>query len=173
MGVCRCIPGHYFSPEDIWALVPVYAIQGKVVEGGANVLLGQAAGKGGNVSPSTALEGRYVSGPPVDGFMQVNKPSAEPATAVEGDVHAGASTVTHGRAGGTVARACLFAVAETASGLARLPDLLPVAYGLLYLWCLPLTVLMHCSVVFPPTGPGFCLGAFQTPMCSAVSGQVF
>ena len=91
MGVRRRIPGRYFSPEDIWASVPVYAIQGKVAEGGANVLPGQAAGKGRNTSPGAVLEGRYVSGPPVDGFARVNEPSAEPTAAAEGDAHAGAS----------------------------------------------------------------------------------
>jgi len=49
-------------------LVPAYVSPGEAVEGGANTLLGQAAGKVENASPSTALEGGYVSGPPVDGF---------------------------------------------------------------------------------------------------------
>ena len=40
----------------------------EAAEGGANVLLGQVAGKVKNASPGTALEGGYVSGPPVDGF---------------------------------------------------------------------------------------------------------
>ena len=101
-----------------------------VAESGVNACPCKAAGKGEKASPSTMLEGRYASGTAVDRFAQVKEPSAEPATAAEGVACVGASTVAQGRGGaGTVARARSFAAAaaETASGLARLPDLSPAA----------------------------------------------
>jgi len=61
----------------------------------------------------------------MDGFMQVKESAVEPATAAEGDAHAGESALANrgGRVGmGTWA--CSFAVAERALGLACLPNLL-------------------------------------------------
>ena len=71
-----------------------------------------------------------------------------------------------------------FAVGETALGLACLPSFKPLAYGSFYLWCLHLTVLIHCFI-FPGTRAEtgfracFCFEALLTPMCLAILGQVF
>jgi len=111
----------------------------------------------------------------MDGFAQVKKSAVEPTTAAEGDARAGESAlVNRGGRVGTGMRACSFAVVERASGLARLPDLLPPAYRSVYLHMhLPLTGPMHAMLVFPPVGPGFCHGTFPAPMHLAVSAQVF
>jgi len=99
----------------------------------------------------------------------------ESATAAEGDAHAGESTQGNGgRGAGTDMQVRSFAAMETASGLVHLPDLLPTAYGSVYLWAhLPLTGPMHSVLVFLPVGLGFRFGAFPTPMCFAVLAQVF
>ena len=65
---------------------------GKVAEGGANVLPGQAVGKRENVSPGTALEVRCATGTTADRFMQVNEHAAELVAAAEGDAWVGEST---------------------------------------------------------------------------------
>jgi len=72
------------------------------------------------------------------------------------------------------AQAHSFVVAETASGLAHLPNLSPAAYGSLYLQeHLPLEAPMRCSV-FLLTGPSFCFGDFfLTSMRTAILVQVF
>jgi len=128
---CACaFPGIISAQKSAWALIPAYSNRGTVAESGANACPCKAAGKGEKASPSTTLEGGYASGTAVDRFTQVKEPSVEPAAAAEGVVRAGASTAVQGRGGaGTVARARSFAVvvAETTSGLARLPDLLPAA----------------------------------------------
>jgi hypothetical protein len=89
--------------------------------------------------------------------------AAEPTAEVERDARAGASTAAcEGTAIGAVVYAHSFVAAETASGLARLPDLSSVAYESLCIWRLPLTVPICFSVfvpspVFVPslTGPRF------------------
>jgi len=101
--------------------------------------------------------------------------SAEPATAAEGDAHAGESTLENVGAGaGTAVWACSFAAAQTTSGLACLPDLSPTAYRSLYLWVrLPFTGPMCSVLVLPPVRPHFRFEALLAPMRSAVSAQVF
>jgi len=134
-----------------------------------------AVERGESMSPGVAPEDRYAGGPTVDWSAQVKERSVEPATAAEGDVHAGESTPENVGAGaGTAAWARSFAAVQTASGLARLPDLSPTAYRSLYLRaCLPFTGLMRSVLVLPPVGPRFCFGALLAPMHSAVSAQVF
>ena len=124
---CACaFLGVISARKSAWALIPAYANRGTVAESGANACPCKAAGKGEEASPGTTLEGGYASGTAVDRFAQVKEPSAELAAVVEGVARAGASAAAQGRAG-TVVRARSFAAAETASGLARLPDLSPVA----------------------------------------------
>ena len=168
------------------------------VEGGANACLSDAARKHANARPGALLEGGYACGTGPDGFTGANECTAEHAAAAEGDARAGASTAAACEANaspgalleggyasgtapddfamvkaGTAAWASVFAAAETASGLARLPDLSPPAYGSLYLWeHLPLTGPMHSVFVFPPTGL-LHFGPFPIPMRSAVLAQVF
>ena len=128
---CACaFLGVISARKSARALIPAYANCGTVAESGANACPCKAAGKGKEVSPGTTLEGGYASGTAVDRFAQVKEPSAEPAAAAEGIAHAGASAAVQGRGGaGTVARAQSFAAAaaETALGLACLPDLSPAA----------------------------------------------
>ena len=128
---CACaFLGVISARKSARALIPAYANGGTVAESGMNVCPCKAVGKGEKASPSTTLEGGYASGTTVDQFARVKEPSAELATAAEGVAHVGASAAAQGRGGaGTVARAQSFAAAavETASGLARLPDLLPAA----------------------------------------------
>jgi len=98
-------------------------------EGGTNTCPCKVVENGKSTSPSTTLEGGYAKTTTVDQFIQVKELSAEPAAAAEGVVHMGASAAAHGggRAGTVWAQAYSFAVAETISGLAHLPDLLPAA----------------------------------------------
>jgi len=134
---------------------------------------GGAAGKRENASPGTPPEAGCTSGFVVDRSAQVKERAAELAAAAEGDTCAGESTPVPG-GGGAGTRERSFAAAETASGLARLPDLSPAAYGSLYLRPrLPLTGPMRSVLVFAPVGPGFRFGAFPAPMHPAVSAQVF
>jgi len=67
-----------------------------VAESGANAGPCKVAGKHENASPGTTLEGGYPSGTAIDWFVQVKEPSAEPAAAAEGVVHAGASAAAQG-----------------------------------------------------------------------------
>jgi len=71
-----------------------------VAESGANACPCKAAGKGEEASPGTTLEGGYASGTAVDRFARVKEPSAEPAAAAEGVVHAGASAAAQGNRDG-------------------------------------------------------------------------
>ena len=146
--------------------------------GGANTCLGEVAEKDANASPGTPLGGGYANGTTTDGFARVKEGAAEPAATAEGDAHAGASTVAGRRVCptgvGMAARASLFAAAETASGLARLPDLSPPAYGSIFLQRrLPLTALMRSVDVFSPVGLCFLFGPVLMPIRLAVSAQVF
>jgi len=172
----RAFLGIMSARKVVWADVPAYLNPVPAAEGGANVLLSNAAEKGANARPGLPLEGGYASRTTPDGFANVKECAAEPAAAVEGDACAGASTAGTCRAGaGTAVWATVFAAAETALGLARLPDLLPPAYGSVYLReRLPLAWLMCSVAVFPLTGPCVRFEAFLgCPMCSAVSAQVF
>ena len=160
----------------VWADVPAYPNPVPAAEGGTNTLPSDVVEKGANARPGPLLEGRYASRTAPDGFANVKECTAEPAAAVEGDTHAGASTAGTCRAGaGMAAQATVFAAAETASGLVCLPDLSPPAYGSVYLQeHLPLAWLMHSVAMFPLTGPCVCFKAFLgCPMHSAVSAQVF
>jgi len=94
---CACaFPGVISAWKSARALILAYANGGTVAESGANVCPCKAAGKGEKASPGTMLEGRYASGTAVDRFAQVKEPSAEPAAAVEGIAHAGASAAAQG-----------------------------------------------------------------------------
>jgi len=164
------------AQKVVWADVPAYPNPVPAVEGGTNTLPSDVVEKGTNARPGLPLEGRYASRTAPDGFTNVKECAVEPATAAEGDVHVGASTVGTCRAGaGMAAWATVFAAAETASGLAHLPDLLLPAYGSVYLWeHLPLAWPMHSVAMFPPARPCVRFEAFLgCPMCSAVSAQVF
>ena len=107
--------------------------------------------------------------------------AAEPTSAVERDVRAGASIAAYeGTTIGAAPCARSFVAAETASGLACFPDLSPAAYESLVLClqgCLPLTAPICFSVCVPSTtGPGFHFGSLLSlpdPILSVVSAQVF
>jgi len=174
--MCAGIPGHNVSPESCLGRCP--CISEPCTSSGRRHkhTPKRCGGKGANARPGPLLEGRYASRTAPDGFANVKECTAEPAAAVEGDTHAGASTAGTCRAGaGMAAQATVFAAAETASGLVCLPDLSPPAYGSVYLQeHLPLAWLMHSVAMFPLTGPCVCFKAFLgCPMHSAVSAQVF
>ena len=100
-----------------------------MVGGGANACLGEVVEKGANTSPGAPLGGGYANGIATHGFARVKEGAVEPAVTAEQDACVGASTAAgrcaHSAGVGTAARASPFAAAETASGLARLPDLSP------------------------------------------------
>ena len=154
-----------FARVNECAAEPAAAVEGDARTGASTAVAYEA-----NASPGTPLEGRYPSRAAPDGFMKVK----ECKCTAEGDACAGVSIVGACTAGaGTAAQASVFAAAETASGLVCLPDLLPPAYGSIYLQeCLPLAGPMHSVSVFLPTGL-FCFGVFLIPMHSAVLAQVF
>ena len=154
-----------FARANECAAEPAAAAEGDTRAGASTAAACEA-----NASPGTPLEGGYASGAAPDGFVKVK----ECECAAEGDACVGASIVGVCTAGaGTAARASVFAAAETASGLARLPDLSPPAYGSIYLQeCLPLAGPMRSVSVFLPTGL-FRFGVFLIPMRSAISAQVF
>ena len=139
-------------------------------EGDARAGASTAAACEANTSPGTPLEGGYASRAAPDSFMKVK----ECECTAEGDAHVGASIVGACTAGaGMAVQASVFAAAETALGLARLPDLSPPAYRSIYLQeRLPLAGPMRSVSVFLLTRL-FRFGVFLIPMRLAVSAQVF
>jgi len=123
-----------------------------------------------NASPGALLEGRYASRTTPNGFVKVKKCAAEGETCA-GETIVGVYTAR----AGIVAQASIFAVMETASGFACVPDLFPLAYRSMYFQDrLPLTGPMRSVLMFPPpTKLCLCFGAFPFPMHSAISAQVF
>ena len=64
----------------------IYTNPRLAAEEGTNVHLGEVAERCENTSPGTVLKAECTTGTTMNGFMQVKKCAAEPATAAEGDM---------------------------------------------------------------------------------------